>query len=117
MNEAEAKANLDKLIAMEWDIIKDLQAMLQNPNCSTAEKIRAANALAYHASVLNKLLSQKGEGSQFNEQTLGDFIRNVQPRIARMARRDFIAYSRGLRFSVPLGVFHDRRRVRPKTGR
>ncbi|KPV64952.1 MAG: hypothetical protein AOA65_0666 [Candidatus Bathyarchaeota archaeon BA1] len=89
-------ANLDKLIEMEWDILRDLKRMLQNPELSTAEKIRAANALAYHASVLNKLLSQKGESSQFNDASLGDFIQGVQPRIARLAVRDFRAWTKRL---------------------
>lgn len=83
------KANLDKLIAMEWDILRDLKKILQNPELSIAEKTRLANALAYHASVLNKLLTQKGENSQFNDATLGDFIKSVEPRIARRIKVDF----------------------------
>jgi hypothetical protein len=82
---------LDKLIAMEWDIMRDLKKKLRNPNLSTNEQIRAANALAYHASVLNKLTSQKGEEPRFNESTLGDYVKGiqVQARLARMIRRDF----------------------------
>jgi hypothetical protein len=94
--QAKKLANLDKLIAMEWDIIKDLKKMLSDSELSMAEKIRAANALAYHASVLNKLLAQKGEGSQFNDATLGEFIQGVEPRIARRAKVDFKIWMRKL---------------------
>jgi hypothetical protein len=89
-------ASLDKLIAIEWGILRDLKRMLSNPELSTGEKTRVANALAYHASVLNKLLSQKGEDSQFNDATLGDFIRDVDARTFRLVRRDFKVWTRRL---------------------
>lgn len=89
-------ANLDRLIAIEWDILNDLKKMLINPELSVAERIRAANALAYHASVLNKLLAQKGESPQFNDTTLGDFVRGVEPRIARRVKVDFRRWMRRL---------------------
>jgi hypothetical protein len=93
-SESEKTANLDKLIAIEWDILRDLKKMLRNPELSTGEKTRVANALAYHASVLNKLLSQKGESSQLNEATLGDFIKDV--RLLKLVRRDFKAWTKKL---------------------
>jgi len=91
-------AALDKLIRIEWDILRDLRKMLRNPELSTGEKTRVANALAYHASVLNKLLAQKGEDPRFNEATLGDYIRDIQiqPRIAKLVRRDFRVWTRKL---------------------
>jgi len=89
-------ASLDKLIAIEWDILNDLKKMLLDPELSTVERIRAANALAYHASVLNKLLAQKGESSQFNDTTLGDFIRGIEPKIAKRIRGDFKKWTRRL---------------------
>ena len=88
--------NVDTLIEVEWDIIRDLRKMLTDPQLSAAEKIRAANALAYHASVLNKLLAQKGEDSKFNDATLGDFIKGAEPRVARRVRRDFKHWTRKL---------------------
>ena len=91
-------ANLDNLIATEWDILRDLRRMLRNPELSTGEKTRVANALAYHASVLNKLLSQKGEASQFDDATLGDFIKDVDSRMRRLVRRDFKVWRRRLSF-------------------
>jgi hypothetical protein len=88
--------NLDRLIAIEWNILRDLRKMLSNPELSIGEKTRVANALAYHASVLNKLLGQKGDDSKFNEATLGDFIRNVDARMLRRVRRDFKVWTRRL---------------------
>jgi hypothetical protein len=84
-------AALDKLIKTEWDILKDLKKMLKNPELSPGEKSRVANALAYHASVLNKLLTQKGEEPRFNELTLGDYVKNIriQTRAARIMIRSF----------------------------
>jgi len=85
---SEKPANLEKLIAIEWEILDDLKKLLVDPELSMAEKIRACNALAYHVSVLNKLLAQKGEGSEFDDATLGDFIRGVEARIARRVKVD-----------------------------
>jgi hypothetical protein len=89
-------ASLDKLIAMEWDTLRDLRKTLRNPELSTGEKTRVANSLAYHASVLNKLLSQKGEDSPFDDANLGDFIRNVDSKMRRLVRRDFKVWKRRL---------------------
>jgi hypothetical protein len=91
-------ASHDKLIAIEWETLRDLRKLLSNPDLSTGEKTRVANALAYHASVLNKLLSQKGEDSQFDDATLGDFIRGVDARTFRLVRRDFRVWRRRLSF-------------------
>jgi hypothetical protein len=89
-------AALDKLIAIEWEVLRDLRKTLRNPWLSVGEKTRVANALAYHAGVLNKLLSQKGEEPTFNEVTLGDFIKDVDARAARIVRRDFKVWTRKL---------------------
>jgi len=80
-------ANIDSLIETEWDILNDLKKILRDSETSRPEKIRAANALAYHASVLSRLLAKKGESSQFSEETLGDFIRDMSGKAARTARR------------------------------
>jgi len=40
------EASLDKLIRIEWNILRDLRKMLRNPDLSTGEKTRIANALA-----------------------------------------------------------------------
>jgi hypothetical protein len=90
--------NVDKLIEMEWEIIEDLRKMLTDPNLSVAEKIRAGNALAYHASVLNKLRAQKDEESKFNDATLGEFITGVEPRIACQIRKEFKVWTKKLLF-------------------
>jgi hypothetical protein len=95
--------NVDKLIEMEWDIIRDLRKMLQDPELSSVEKIRTANALAYHFSVLNKFLVQKGE-SPVDDVSLGEFIRrtnegrfaHVEKRAACRVRVDFVRWQRRL---------------------
>ena len=71
---AKEEVSVDKLITMEWELMTDLRKMLTDPSLSRSEKIRVANAIAYHSIALNKLLAQKGEESKFNEETLGDFI-------------------------------------------
>jgi hypothetical protein len=88
---SEDQEDVDKLIAMEWELLEDLKKIFKDPALSTLERIRAANALAYHAVALNKLLSKKGEESQFNEDTLGDFIgrQYANGRMRRLVRRDF----------------------------
>ena len=88
--------NVDTLIEIEWEIVQDLKKMLTDPKLSVAEKIRAAYALAYHASVLNKHCAQKGEGSKFSDVTLGEFIMDVEPRIACRVRVDFKHWMRRL---------------------
>ena len=94
---SEDQENVDKLIAMEWELLADLKKMFNDPALSTLERIRAANALAYHAVVLNKLLAKKGEDSQFNEETLGDFIgQYANGNIRRLVRRNFRDWKRKL---------------------
>jgi hypothetical protein len=89
-------ANLETLIQMEWDIITTLHKKLKDPDLTTVEWTQAAKALGYHMSNLNKMLNQKGESSQFTEQNLGDFIRDIKPRIFRRVRRDFKIWTRRL---------------------
>jgi len=73
-----------------------MKKMLRKQELSPEEKIRIANAIAYHASILNKMLTQKGEDSQFNEKTLGDFIRDFDANSRRLIRRDFRVWKRKL---------------------
>jgi hypothetical protein len=88
--------DVDKLIQMEWDTIEDLKKMLKDPSLTAAERIRAANALAYHASVLNKLCAQKGKEPKFNDVTLGEFITGVQTRMAYRVMKDFKLWTKKL---------------------
>ncbi|MGB8780892.1 MAG: hypothetical protein WCD81_09640 [Candidatus Bathyarchaeia archaeon] len=98
MSEREKKrsASLESLIADEWEILRSLKDMMENPELSIQEKLSTANALAYHASVFSKLLTQKGADAELNEATLGDFIRDVQPRITRRGRMGFRRWMRRL---------------------
>jgi hypothetical protein len=94
---AKEEVNVDELIRMEWDLMTDLRKMLADQSLSKSEKIRVANALAYHSIALNKLLAQKGENSQFNEETLGDFVQHyADGRMRRAVRRDFRVWKRRL---------------------
>src|SRR3990170_8479324 len=82
-------ANLETLIQMQWDVVHILHKKLKDPDLTVAEWTQAAKALGYNMSILNKMLSKKGENNQFNEQNLGDFIKDIEPRIQRRVRRDF----------------------------
>ena len=86
-------ASIDGIIEDEWAILLDLKMALKNPDISLANRLRAVNAYAYHASVLSKLLSQKGVEAHVDESTLGDFIRTVEPRTAgRRSSRGIIQW-------------------------
>jgi hypothetical protein len=84
------------LIKIQWEMINGLLKMLKDPELTKTEKIRVSTVLAYHVNSLNKMLPQKGEKDQFEEQNLGDFISGVEPRIARRFRRDFRIWKRAL---------------------
>ena len=87
---AKEEISVDELIRLEWDLMADLRKMLADPSLSRSEKIRVANAIAYHSIALNKLLSRKGEKEGFNEETLGDFIAHcADGRMRTYVRRDF----------------------------
>src|SRR4030067_796715 len=92
-------ASIEGLIKREWEIINDLQKMLKDPDLTVAEKTRVATVFAFHANTLNKLLTQKGEKDPFDDQNLGDYIRGVEPKVARRVRRDFRIWKRTLSFS------------------
>ena len=86
----------EALIHSEWATIKQLEKMLVNPELTVKEKTGVANVLAFHVNTLNRLLAQKGETEQFNEQNLGDYVKGVEPRIARRFRRDFRVWKKTL---------------------
>lgn len=86
----------EALLQSEWATIKQLEKMLIDPELTVKEKTGVANVLAFHANTLNKLLTQKGEKDEFDEQNLGEYVRRVEPRIARNFRRDFRVWKRTL---------------------
>jgi hypothetical protein len=88
----------EELIDMEWETINELRKMLKDPDLTVVEKTHAANVLAYHTNTLNKMLSQKGEKDQFNDQNLGDYLLGVEPRIVRRFRRDFRTWKKTLSY-------------------
>ena len=88
----------EALLQSEWATIKQLERMLSDPELTVKEKTNVASVLAFHANTLNKLLSQNGQKDQFDEQNLGDYVRHVEPRIARCFRRDFKIWKRTLSY-------------------
>ncbi len=95
---AKEEVTVDELIQMEWELMTDLRKMMGDPSLSRSEKIRLANALAYHTIAINKLLAQKGERSESNEETLGDFIGRhyAEGRMRRFVRPDLRGWKRRL---------------------
>jgi hypothetical protein len=89
-------ATLEALIQMEWEVITSLNKKLKDPDLTVAEWTQTAKTLGYHMSILNKMLNQRGETSQFTEQNLGDFIKDIEPRIQRQVRHDFRTWTRHL---------------------
>jgi aspartate-semialdehyde dehydrogenase len=86
------------LIEREWDVINELQKMLKDPDLTVNERLHAANVLAFHMNSLNRMLTRKGNKEEFEDQNLGDYIRGVEPRIARTFRRDFRVWKRTLSY-------------------
>ena len=91
-------ASFEGLIKREWEIINELQRMLKDPDLTVAEKTRVATVFAFHANTLNNLLTKKGEKDPFDDQNLGDYVRGVEPRVARRVRRDFMIWKRTFSF-------------------
>lgn len=91
-------ASFEGLIKREWEIINELQRMLKDPDLTVAEKTRVATVFAFHANALNRMLTKKGEKDPFDDQNLGDYVRGLEPRIARRVRRDFEVWKRTLTF-------------------
>ena len=86
----------EALLQSEWATIKQLEKLLADPELTVKEKTNVAGVLAFHVNTLHKLLPQSGEKDQFDEQNLGDYVRSVEPRIARHFRRDFRTWKRTL---------------------
>jgi hypothetical protein len=96
---SENQENDEDLIKTERDIMATLKKMFNDPDLSKMEKVRVADALAYHAVVLNKLRSRKNEESQYDEDSLGDFIAGMHfadGPMRRLVRRDFRNWKRRL---------------------
>ncbi|HEX9862090.1 MAG TPA: hypothetical protein VGB11_02260 [Candidatus Bathyarchaeia archaeon] len=88
----------EELILMEQETIRELQRMLNDPDLTFTERLRAANVLAFHMNTLNRMLTQNGAKEQFEEQNLGDYVRGLEPRIYSRFRRDFKVWKRRLSY-------------------
>jgi hypothetical protein len=96
-NKSQTEApTLEGLIQREWEMINELQKMLKDPELTVTERTRVATVFAFHANTLNKMLAQKGDKNQFEDQNLGDYVRDIEPRVARRFRRDFTVWQRAL---------------------
>ena len=73
MSSEESESPLDKLIAIEWDIIHDLERQLHS-DVSHADMVRISNFLAYHVNTLNKLLARRGEEPAVDKEPLVSVI-------------------------------------------
>ena len=96
---SENQNNDEELIKAERELMADLKKMFNDPALQPMDKVRVANALAYHAVILNKLQTRKKEGAQFNEDTLGDFVVGMHYAdgpMRRRIRRDFRSWTRRL---------------------
>jgi hypothetical protein len=86
--------NIETLIEMEWEIITELRTKLKNPDLTTIEYTKAANALGCHISNLNKMLNKTRENNESNGQNLGEYVIGVTPRTYR--RWDIKSWKRRL---------------------
>jgi len=73
MSDEESESPLDKLIAIEWDIIHDLERQLHS-DVSHTDMVRISNSLAYHVNTLNKLLARRGEEPAVDKEPLVSVI-------------------------------------------
>jgi len=83
---------LDKLIAIEWDIIHGLLKLLATGR-SSRDKVRCANALAHHVNCLNKLLIQRGE-SPLDDENLGAILTKIPKKWRSIVLRDYEQWRR-----------------------
>ena len=94
MSVGESERAIDKLIAIEWDIINDLGRQLDLA-VSHADRVKISNSLAYHVNTLNKLLARRDEMPSVDEEPLVQVI----TRFPRRFKRVFIGWVRKWRRS------------------
>jgi len=82
MSSVESESPLDKLIAIEWDIIHDLERQLHS-DVSHADMVRISNSLAYHVNTLNKLLVRRGEEPAVDKEPLVSVIAKFPKKFSR----------------------------------
>ena len=82
MSDGESESPLDKLIAIEWDIIRDLERQL-HLDVSHVDMVRISNSLAYHVNTLNKLLVRRGEEPDVDKEPLVSVIAKFPKRFRK----------------------------------
>ncbi len=88
-NKKESRAKLpthEELILAEQEIINELRQLMQDSSVSLKDRLRAAAVLAFHMNTLHKMITTEGEREQVDQQTLGDYVVSVQPRIVHLRR-------------------------------
>jgi len=88
----ESADSLEMLIAIEWDIIRELQGKLDS-ECSASEMAKISNALAYHVNTLNKLLARREE--PMDEEPLERVIVSFPRRFSRVVAGRIRRWIRG----------------------
>ncbi len=76
----------EELILAEQEIINELRQLMQDSSISLKDRLRAAAVLALHMNTLDRMITCEGEREQIDQQTLGDYVVSVQPRIVHLRR-------------------------------
>ncbi len=59
---------------------------MQGNSVSLKDRLRAATVLAFHMNALDRMITSEGEREQVDQQTLGDYVVSVRPRIVHLRR-------------------------------
>jgi hypothetical protein len=86
MSEGESERAVDRLIAIEWDAIHDLERQLEG-DLSHEDRVRISNSLAYHVNTLSKLLAGRDEVPAVDEEPLVSVIARFPRRLSRAVKR------------------------------
>jgi hypothetical protein len=78
--------NIATLVDLEWKIINKLSSKLEDQDLTTHEFAITSRALALHVSNLRKLMDKFEGTTGSDEQSLGEYIIGVTPKIIRQGR-------------------------------
>jgi len=84
------------LMELEWEIINELQDKLKDQDLTTHEYTATARALALHVNNLNKLYDKSQGVTDYEEQSLGDFIVHFKQPLTRERREDLRIWKKRL---------------------
>lgn len=75
--------SIEALIDLEWKIIHKLSSKLEDQDLTTHEFAMTSRALALHVNNLRKLMDKSEGTTDPDEQSLGEYIIGVTPKVAR----------------------------------